>query len=397
MKRTGTLSGEGMRQWKVAQKLRSARESSDLSTREVARRLMPQHEVSHMMIARIEKGESKPSIELLTAMATIYGRPLTWFLDGKESFRDVNYFGVSPQVSTHVTQGFQQVAERWALAFRAIEQHLSCDEKKEYSICLKIENHSASELAQLVRNRMGLSERDPVLWVSDLIDAFGVRAFFVQSSAPVDGLRARFGEEAVIAINASVPADRARRSMLTEFCSFLLDSSPQGLHASGRNAFAFDFCSRVLLTDEMVSVAFKDKSFTSLVRCRQTYGVSMSELVFRGHLLGVVSDSEYSKIVNEYSKKCWSGSEPGHVRTDRPAKFEKMIDRAIFESSTSLSELAEIASVKEDELATRLEVAMGAPVDEPVIPNYDDDGDAAAREGKEGSSSWRRPALRIAH
>lgn len=63
-------------------RLREARESAGLSVRDVVASMLRLNlDVSHATIANYETGKSCPRIDMLAALAGLYSRPITWFLN----------------------------------------------------------------------------------------------------------------------------------------------------------------------------------------------------------------------------------------------------------------------------------------------------------------------------
>ena len=64
----------------VAQRIRRARLSADMSQGYVGTRLVPPR--SHAAVSDIERGKTTITVDLLMCFAVLFDKPLTWFLPG---------------------------------------------------------------------------------------------------------------------------------------------------------------------------------------------------------------------------------------------------------------------------------------------------------------------------
>src|SRR4051794_29706701 len=109
----------------LARKLKQARLATGLSTRAVATRLSEPARVSHATIANFESGRSAPNLQNLAALADLYQRPLTWFLDSQPALSGVRYRNLKSKVRVSARHAFEGIAQTWLQAYRRVESWLA--------------------------------------------------------------------------------------------------------------------------------------------------------------------------------------------------------------------------------------------------------------------------------
>jgi transcriptional regulator with XRE-family HTH domain len=108
----------------LGEMLRKAREVTGLSTRAVAAKLDARLRVSHTTIANYEKGRSTPPLDVLAALAEVYGRPLASFLESGPSLTGVRYRNLRSKVGKRDLEQFEANAQRWLEAYVKLEERL---------------------------------------------------------------------------------------------------------------------------------------------------------------------------------------------------------------------------------------------------------------------------------
>src|SRR5688500_18800678 len=90
----------------LAGRLGVARRGSGLSARKVAELLGGR--VSHSTVVNYEKGVTVPPISIVAALADLYARPLSWFLESGAALTGVRYRAVASKLKVsdrHLYEG----------------------------------------------------------------------------------------------------------------------------------------------------------------------------------------------------------------------------------------------------------------------------------------------------
>lgn len=342
----------------VGERMKMARLAKGLSTRAVAERLKPIATLSHATLANYEKGATRPPIDIVSAIATLYERPINWFLGDGPVLSGVRYRNLKSKVGVGDRHRFEGESQRWLDAYVAIEEHLQDSLVADFEFEAD-EGEPPAATAARMREALDLGEEDPLPSVVELLERLGVRVIGVDTELAIDGLAARLDDEHVVVLNNSVSNDRARMNAAHELGHVVGGDCGDGEESKEEERAAFEFASHLLLTPPMLRAAFKRKSMVRLVEFKERFGISLAAMVFRAEDDGLISREMAKRLWIEFSKRGWRRREPGVVRADRPTRFESLIDSAIVERDYTLDRLAELAGVREDELKRRLIRATG--------------------------------------
>tara|TARA_R110000744_G_C19340608_1_gene559416 strand:- start:850 stop:1932 length:1083 start_codon:yes stop_codon:yes gene_type:complete len=335
-----------------------ARNAKGLSTRAVALQLKPASSVSHASIANYEKGITSPPIDIVSALATLYDRPINWLLGDGPVLSGIRYRNLKSKVGVGDRHRFEGESQRWLDAYLSIERHLGEELDAELDFVTD-ENESPADSAARLRKELGLSDSDPLKSVVELLEKTGTRVIGVDTDLAIDGLAACLGEDHVVVLNGTVSNDRARMNAAHELGHIVNGDCGDGEESKEEERGAFEFASHLLLTPPMLQEAFKRKSMVRLVEFKELFGISLAAMVFRAEDDGLISHEMARKLWIEFSKRGWRKREPGSVRADRPTRFESLLDCSIVEKDYTIESLAEITGVREDELKRRLVRATG--------------------------------------
>ncbi len=348
-------NGRGLR---VGERLRMARQAKGLSTRAAAEKLKPHLEVSHATLASYERDLTRPPIDLMSALATLYDRPLNWFLGSGPSLSGVRYRNLKSKVGVRDRHQFEGECQRWIDAYIAIEQFLGEPLSATLSFRPLPEEAPAAVASRFRREILNLDNSEPLKSVVDILEQLGVRVMEAHTELSIDGMAARIDDEHVVFLKGSVTNDRARMNAAHELAHIILGDCGAE-HDEDDEREAFEFASHLLLTNEMLAAAFKRKSVVDMVKFKERFGISLAAMVYRAKEQSIIRDAEAKFLWIEFSKRGWRSKEPGQVWSDRSYRFEALVDSALVEQRASLAELARVANVRESELKRRLAFATG--------------------------------------
>lgn len=355
----------------LGERLRAARVATGLSTRAVVDKIRRFAPISHATLANYERDLTRPPIDVVTALATLYQRPLNWFLGDGPSLSGVRYRNLKSKVGVRDRQRFEGDCLRWLDAYALIESYLGEGLKADLKFEAKPGEAPAETATRLRREALNLDDEDRLPSVVEVLERLGVRVMEVETELTVDGLAGRRGDEFAVVLNMKVSNDRARMNAAHELGHVVRgDCKSSKEEDSKEEKAAFEFASHLLLTSAMLKEAFRRKSVVDLVRYKERFGISLAAMVYRGQAEHLIEESEARNLWIEFSKRGWRVREPGTVWADRATRFEALVDGALVQGRATLPELAGVAGVREGELRRRLALATGA-----------DDYDAGQEEG----------------
>ena len=345
----------------LAAKLKAARRLAGLSTRAVAAKLGRRFSVSHATIANYENGRSVPPADILACLASLYDRPLNWFLERTKKLEGVQYRNLKSRVRSADLHRFEADVQRWIDAYAAIEASINRPLKVSIKIArIRARAKEPGDLARRVRVEFGLTENEPISSVIDVLEKFGIRVIDNPTNLRIDGLAGRYHDEYVVVLNPAVSNDRARLNAAHELGHVLLgDCDVENPQNKERERVAFDFASQFLLPNCQLKRAFEGQSMVRLVRFKERFGISLAAMVYRAEHLGFITKPTAKALWIEFARRGWRAREPGTVRPDRATRFEQLIEEAISSGRMSIKEVADLAGVRPDTIRQRLSFAVG--------------------------------------
>lgn len=348
----------------LANKLKTARTSTKMSTRAVAELLSKRFPISHATIANYEAGKSVPPIDVLAALSEVYDRPLNWFLERGESLSGVRYRNLKSKVRSGDLHQFEANVQRWIDAYVAVEQRLAKPLKATVGKIKAPAKLDPEALSRVVRDELRISLEEPIPSIVEVLEGFGIRVLEEPTELRIDGLAARYSGEYVVVLNPTVSNDRVRLNAAHELAHVLYgDCDHDEAEDKVIESRAFDFASHLLLPNNQLKKAFTGKSMIRLVQFKEKFGISLAAMIYRAEKLGFLTKPEAKSLWIEFARRGWKSKEPGTVRPDRATRFEQLIDEALVSGKMSLKEVSDLAGARPEAIRERLNLAMGIPGD----------------------------------
>jgi Zn-dependent peptidase ImmA (M78 family) len=351
--------GQGVRE-SLGSKLKTARSLTGMSTRAVAAKLVQRFRISHATVANYESGRSVPPMDVLAALADLYGRPLNWFLERGKSLAGIRYRNLKSRVRMSELHRYEADVQRWVDGYVALECRLGRPLRATTSPIRDASNTPPEDLSRAIRRQLRLSEDGPIASIVEVLEQFGIRVLENPTVLRIDGLAAKYGDEYVVVLNPTVSNDRTRLNAAHELAHVLLGdcdrNEPEPKAAEQR---AFEFASHFLLPNRPLKRAFEGKSMVRLVQFKERYGISLAAMVYRAEKLGFITKPEARRLWIEFARLGWRTNEPGQVRPDRATRFEQLMDEALLGGQLSWKELADLSGVRPEAIRERLNYAIG--------------------------------------
>ena len=274
------MSGAADVRESLANKLKTARTSTKMSTRAVADRLSERFPISHATIANYEAGKSVPPMDVLAALAETYDRPLNWFLERGETLKGVRYRNLKSKVKAGDLHQFEANVQRWIDAYVAVEVRLKKPLRATAGKIKSVPRLDPEALSRAVRETLGISIEEPVPNIVEVLEGFGIRVFEEPTELRIDGLAARYSGEYVVVLNPTVSNDRVRLNAAHELAHVLYgDCDHDEAEDKLIESRAFDFGSHLLLPNNQLKKAFTGKSMIRLVQFKEKFGISLAAMV----------------------------------------------------------------------------------------------------------------------
>jgi len=340
----------------LALRLREARKEVGLSTRAVSEKLPRGLVVSHASIAAYENGTTSPSIDVLGGLATVYQRPLNWFLEDRDSLSGFRYRNLRSRVSLSEQRVFEAQAGKWAEAYFKLEKYLSDTERRQLA-CEVNRETTPHELAEKIRKDiLQLDDDQPIQNMVDVLESFSAWALELKAGFGTDGAAARHGDETVVLINTNVTSECVRWNAAHELAHHLYAECKQDLGWTDGEVEkrAYLFAARLLLPESQLNAAFAGKSFLRLIQFRERFGVSLSAMIHMAEKDGIINSTTSRWLLSEMIKRGWKNNEPGFILRDRAIGFEMMLEAATQTKQITWADAERITGIREKELRERL-------------------------------------------
>jgi Zn-dependent peptidase ImmA (M78 family) len=352
------VGGSDVRQ-SLAAKLKTARSLTGMSTRTVSAKIDKRFSISHATIANYESGRSMPPMDLLAALANLYGRPLNWFLEGGRGLTGVRYRNLKSRLKAADLHRYEAEVQRWIDAYVALEVRLNRPLKPSLLDFTAKPGTLPDALSRDIRRCLEISEDEPIPSVVDVLERFGLRVLENRTDLKIDGLAAKYGQESVVVLNPNVSNDRTRMNAAQELAYVLFGNCDKVEETKADEQRACDFASHFLLPNGKLKNAFQGKSMVRLVQFKERFGISLTAMVYRAEQLAFITKPEAKDLWVEFARRGWRTNEPGSVRPDRATRFEQLIDEGLFGGHFSLKEVADLCGVRPEAIRKRLNDAMG--------------------------------------
>jgi Zn-dependent peptidase ImmA (M78 family) len=341
----------------LCRRLREARQEAGLSIRAVADKLPKRSAVSYVTISSYEKGASVPPVDVLAALADLYGRTLNWFLEDRDALAGFRYRNEKSGAGILDKKQFEATAAKWVDADLNLEKHLKQPLVRRIREISASSTIPAETLAAMVRAELELDDRAPIPNMVDVLETCAIRVLELRTSLPIDGVAAKRGSHFVIVLNPNVKGDRLRMNSAHELAHVLYDDCKNDLYWSD-NAVekrAHEFASSLLLPTEQLRKAFEGKSFLRLLQYKEKFGISLSAMVYRAEKQKIIPSTTARRLWTEMSKRGWKREEPGYVWKDRAIRFETLLDSAIQTRAITWEEAERVTGIRQEQLQQRLD------------------------------------------
>jgi Zn-dependent peptidase ImmA (M78 family) len=348
----------------IAERLRSARETTGMSTRVVSHKLKERGlTVSHTSLLNYESAKLPAPAAMIDTLAAIYGRPREWFLHVGPMLTGVRYRALKA-VKVADKRAFEGEALGWFQGYLEVEKAVD-DPLEQPKGDFKVKSsESGADVAQRLRGDYKLKDY-PVPSVIRLVENFGVRVIQLHTDARIDGIAAWLGKVPVVALNQGLSNDRIRLNAAHELGHHLFQDCAEGAALSHDEVEqrAMEFASHLLIPDAALRDAFELQSMVRLVQYKERFGVSLAAMLYRAERGRLLPKSLAKKLWIKFGELGWRKDEPGYVPPDRPVRMESLFDAAVHRKKMTFGEIAAIAGVSERAVRQRVFLAMGGSPD----------------------------------
>lgn len=307
--------------------------------------------VTAMAITNYEKGDRKPSMEILKALADALGVRVTDFLAVRNDnivfahgeFRKKTSLPVAQQ--EYIRESVEEYFNRFMNAVEILGGDVLPEAPSCHSISLSVD---PEENAANLRNHLGFAKDGPI---EDLVGKLENKGILIYEcdldNNSFSGMNGFVNNQPYIVLNSKMNPERNRSTAVHELAHLMFDwpkdmeeKVVEQLATAISGAFLFPRVDvlrelgvhRSSISNDMISVA-------------KEYGISMMLLVKRAELCKIVSSTVAKDFYIKASQAGWRTAEPSRIDKENPMLFEQLVYRAVNEDDISVQRGAELLRI----------------------------------------------------
>ncbi len=330
--------------------LKFYRLSKQMSKKELADKA----NVTSMAITNYEKGDRKPSMEIIQALAAALEVRVSDFLQVRNeniTFKHCE-FRKDSSLSNTQQEYIRESAEEYFSRFMTVVELLGGEVLPDAPACHVIQLSQDPEInAAMLRARLGFAADGPIENLIDKLENHGILVY--ESDIDNDkfsGMNGFVNGRPFIIINTKMNAERNRSTIVHELAHLMFkwpanmgENEIEKMATAIGGAFLFPEADarrelgihRSAVTRDMVPIAME-------------YGISVMLLVKRAEISHIITASAAKDFYIKASKAGWRKNEPSRIKKEKTTLFEQLIYRAVNEDEISVQRGAELLKVPFD-------------------------------------------------
>lgn len=307
--------------------------------------------VSPMAITNYEKGDRKPSMEILQTLADVLGVRVSDFLSVRNENIVFNHgeFRKSSALSVLQQEYIRECVEEYFSRFMAIVEILGGDVLPDAPACHTIPLLQGAEgSAAALRAHLGFAKDGPI---EDLIGKLENKGILVYEcdidNNKFSGMNGLINGRPYIVLNGKMNAERNRSTIVHELAHLMFvwpedmkDKDVEQMATAISGAFLFPRSDAVRELGVFRSAIGKDMELVAV-----EYGISMMLLAKRAEICRIITANALKSFYIKASKTGWRTAEPSRIQRETPLLFEQLVYRAVNEEEISIQRGAELLKV----------------------------------------------------
>ncbi|MDY6315719.1 MAG: XRE family transcriptional regulator [Oribacterium sp.] len=316
--------------------------------------------ITSMAITHYENGDRHPDMATIKALADVLGIRKTDFLRRwnenlvftHEEFRKNSRLTKSQQ--EYIRASVEEYFNRFYDVLEILGGEVLPDAPEMDSIALL---DDVEENARKLRAYLKISESGPVGGLIELLENRGVLIFKLDiDNDSFSGMNGTVNGRPYIVLNKNMTAERIRTTICHELAHLafkwpcdMAEKDAEKMATAIAGAFLFP------KEDAIRELGIRRKAVTTdMYMVCEEYGISMSLLVVRAHICGIISESVYKGyFINNNSRQ-----EESRIDSEETALFEQLAYRAINEGDINIQKGAELLRISYDEVSKHCSVAV---------------------------------------
>ncbi len=304
--------------------------------------------VTSMAITHYEKGDRRPSMETLQALASALDVRISDFL----AVRNENIvfahgeFRKNYSLSATQQEFVRESVEEYFSRFMTVVEILGGDVLPDAPSCHAIPlEQDAEKNATALRIHLGFAEDGPIEDLIGKLENKGILVYECNTgNNDFSGMNGFVNGRPYIVLNCKMNTERNRSTIVHELAHLMFiwpddmdEKDVEKMATAIGGAFLFP------KSDAIRELGVRRSAITrDMVLVAVEYGISMMLLVKRAEISGIITASVAKDFYIKASKAGWRTSEPSRIEKEKPVLFEQLVYRAVNEEEISIQRGAEL-------------------------------------------------------
>ena len=304
--------------------------------------------VSPMAITYYEKGERKPSMEILQALAKALDVRVSDFLAIRNQNLSFTHgeFRKNSSLSFSQQEYIRESVEEYFSRFMSAVEILGGDVLPAAPSCHALPlSQDVEKDATLLRSHLGFASDGPIEELVGKLENKGILVYECDiDNTKFSGMNGLMNERPYIVINRNMNPERNRSTIVHELAHLMFiwpngisDDEVEKKATAISGAFLFPKSDAERELGIRRSAVTKDMSLVAI-----EYGISMMLLAKRAEVNHIISNTAAKDFFINASKAGWRTDEPSRIEREEPILFEQLVYRAVNEEEISIQKGAEL-------------------------------------------------------
>ena len=312
--------------------------------------------VTAMAITNYEKGERRPNMEILKALAAALEVRVADFLAVRNDNIVFTHgeFRKNSSLSSSQQDYICESVEEYFNRFMSVVEILGGDVLPNAPACHSLSlSQDPEENAAALRAHLGFAKDGPI---EDLIGKLENKGILIYEcdcgNNNFSGMNGFVNDRPYIVLNPKMNPERNRSTTIHEL-AHLMFSWPDGIDEKEAEQMATAASGAFLFPqpDVLRELGVRRSAVANdMIPVAKEYGISMMLLVKRAELCGVISQTVAKNFFFFFSQAGWRTAEPSRIGIERPMLFEQLVYRAVNEEDISVQRGAELLKVPYDKV-----------------------------------------------
>ena len=331
-----------------------------LSKRMSKKELAGKANVTSMAITNYEKGDRKPNMEILQALAAALEVRVSDFLAVRNENLAFEHgeFRKNSSLSNSRQEYIRECVEEYFSRFMTVVELLGGNVLPDAPPCNIIQlSQDPEKNAAALRAHLGFAEDGPIEALIGKLENKGILVYECDvDNDSFSGMNGFVNGRPFIVLNPKMSPERNRSTIVHEL-AHLMFIWPEGMSEDSIEKMATAIGGAFLFpeSDARRELGVRRSAVTKdMVLVAIEYGISMMLLVKRAELTHIINTSAAKDFYIKASRAGWRKNEPSRIDKETPVLFEQLVYRAVNEEEISVQRGAELLKVPYNEVQSML-------------------------------------------